>query len=246
MSRMILAGSLAVAALAGLAALPAQADRTHRNTLDEKGKPFGATWADTGRFETLTATGIDDVKLVSGKGWRIRATGDARAVAQLRFLVEDGSLIVGRTSEPRERYGKTRIEVTAPTLRGMTSAGSGAVDVELLTGERASATVAGAGRTTVRRVEAERLNATIAGSGGLDVAGRSQRADLTIAGSGRLAGPGFTAGSANVTVAGSGGAQFRSTGAVRATIIGSGSVDVTGTTDCNQTRMGSGRLTCRS
>lgn len=245
MSRILLAGSLAAAALAGLSALPAQADRYHRNTLDEKGRPFGANWADTGRFTTLTATGMDDVRLVSGQAWRIRATGDARALAQLRFLVEDGSLIVGRISESRERFGKAHIEITAPSLRSVTAAGSGAVDVERIAGERASATVAGSGRTTVRRVEAERLTATLAGSGGLDLAGRSDRADLTIAGSGRLAGDGFTAGSASVTVAGSGGARFRSPGPIRATIVGSGTVDVSGTTDCNQTRMGSGRLVCR-
>lgn len=244
MSRLLLAGSLAAAALAGIAALPAHADRNDRNTLDEKGTPFGATWADTGRFDKLTATSMDDVRLVSGQGWRIRATGDARALAQLRFLVENGSLIVGRTTEPRERYGKTQIEVTAPSLRAVTSAGSGGVDVERIAGDRASATVAGSGRTTVRRVEAERLTATLAGSGALDLVGRSERADVTIAGSGRLAGDGFTAGSASVTVAGSGGARFRSTGAIRATIVGSGGVEVAGTTDCTQTRMGSGRLVC--
>lgn len=244
MSRLLPAGSLAAASIAVLAALPASADRTYRNTLDEKGKPFGTAWSETGRFEALTATGLDDVRLVSGDRWRIRATGDGRAVAQLRFLVEKDALIVGRTSQPRERFGKAQIEITAPLLRAVTAAGSGAVDVERVAGPRASATVAGSGRTTVRRVEAERLSATVAGSGGLDIAGRSERADITVAGSGRLSGEGFTADSASVTVAGSGGARFRSPGKVSATIVGSGSVDVTGTTDCSQTRMGSGRLVC--
>lgn len=242
MSRLLLTASLAAAA--GLAAYPASADRNHRNALDEDGKPFGSAWTDTGRFEMLTAAGMDDVRLVSGQNWRVRATGDARALAQLRFLVENVSLIVGRVSEPRERFGKAHVEITAPTLRAVTAAGSGAVDVERIVGPRTSATVAGSGRTTVRRVETERLTATVAGSGGLDLAGRSERADLTIAGSGRLEGDAFTAGSANVTVAGSGTARFRSPGQVRATFVGSGSVNVTGTTDCQQTRMGSGRLVC--
>lgn len=245
MSRLLLAGSLAAAAFAVFSALPVQADRNHPDTLDEKGTPFGANWARTGRFDKLTATGMDDVRLVSGQEWRIRATGDARAVSQLRFLVDNETLIIGRTSKPRERFGKTQIEVIAPTLRAVTSAGSGAVDVERISGDRASATVAGSGRTTIRRVDAERLTATVAGSGGLDVAGRSQRADVTIAGSGRLVGDGFTAGSASVTVAGSGAARFRSTGPIRATILGSGSAEIVGTTDCAQTRMGSGRLICR-
>lgn len=244
MSRLLLAASLAAAAAIGLAAYPAWADGAQGSALDGDGKPFGSSWSETGRFDALTATGIDDVRLVASDRWRIRATGDARAVAQLRFLVENGKLIVGRISQPRERFGKTRIELTAPSLRAVTAAGSGAVDVERIAGPRASATVAGSGRTTVRRVEAERLIATVAGSGGLDLAGRSERAELTIAGSGWLAGEDFTAGAANVTVAGSGAARFRSPGKVRATIAGSGSVKVTGTTDCSQTRIGSGRLLC--
>lgn len=245
MSRLLLAGSLAAATLGAIAAYPAAADRSFHSRLDDEGKPVAAAWSETARFDKLTATGMDDVSMTTGAGWRIRATGDARAVAQLRFLVDDGALIVGRLSGPRERYGKTRIEITAPSLRSVTSAGSGAVDVERLGGERASATVAGSGRTVVRRVETDRLKATVAGSGALDLSGRSDRADLTIAGSGGLAGDAFTAGSANVTVAGSGGARFRSPGEVRATIAGSGTVTVTGTTACRQTRMGSGRLVCR-
>ena len=244
MPRLLLAASAAAAGVATLVALPAAADRSHRNALDEDGRAFGSAWAETGRFEALTATGLDDVRLVTGDRWRIRASGDARALAQLRFLVRDEALIVGRASHPRERYGKARIEITAPALRAVTAAGSGVVDVERIAGPRASATIAGSGRTTIRRLEAERLSATLAGSGGLDLAGRSQRADLTIAGSGRLTGDGFTAASAHVTVAGSGSARFRSPGQVRATIVGSGSVTVTGTNDCRQTRMGSGRLVC--
>lgn len=245
MSRMLLAGSLAAIVVAGIFALPAHADRKHHNKLDTEGKAVGTGWAQTGRYDQLTSAGMDDVRLTTGERWQIRATGDARALSQLRFLVEDGELIVGRISGPRERYGKTRVEVTAPSLRGVISAGSGAVDVERIEGARVSATVAGSGRTSVRRIEAQRLAATLAGSGSLDLAGRSDRAEMTIAGSGRINGSDFTTDSADVTIAGSGAAQFRSPGTVRATIMGSGTANVIGTTDCKQTRMGSGRLVCR-
>jgi hypothetical protein len=245
MSRTLLAGSLAAIAVAGAFALPAHADRKHYNKLDTEGKSVGTSWAQTGRFDELTSAGMDDVRLTTGDRWLIRATGDARALSQLRFLVEDGALIVGRLSGPRERYGKAQVEVTAPSLRAVTTAGSGTVDVDRIEGSHASATVAGSGHTRVRRVDAQHLTATLAGTGGLDLAGRSEGSEMTIAGSGRVDGNDFTAGSASVTIAGSGAAQFRSPGAVRATIMGSGTVTVTGTTDCNQTRMGSGRLVCR-
>lgn len=243
MSRVILAASLASATLA-LVVSPLAAKRNDGPGKEEWGTPFGASWSDTGRFDALTAAGMDDVSFARGDRWRVRATGDSRALAQLRFKITDGALIVGRTNGQRERYGKVRIEVTAPALRAVTSAGSGAVDVEQLSGPRATATVAGSGRTIVRAVEGERLTATVAGSGDLGISGRTGRADITLAGSGGLSGDSFTAATANVTVAGSGAARFRSPGAINATIVGSGSVAVTGTNDCRQTRMGSGRLTC--
>lgn len=244
MARMLAAGSIAALGALVVAAAPVFADGVHRSSLEEWGQPFGSAWLDTGRFEALTATGMDDVRQVPGDRWRIRANGDARALAQLRFMVEDGALIVGRIGKQRERFGKVQIEVTAPLLRAVTAAGSGSVDIERLSGRRAAATAAGSGRTTVRRIEAERLSATVAGSGALGVAGRTERADITMAGSGRLSGENLTAACANVTMAGSGEARFRSSGQVRATIAGSGSVAVTGTTDCSATRMGSGRLVC--
>lgn len=244
MSRVLFTGALTAVALSTVVGFPAAADRSFSSRLDTEGKTVGPAWSDTTRFDALTAVGMDDVRMATGDRWRIRATGDARALAQLRFLVEDGALIVGRVSGLHERYGKARIEVTVPSLRALTAAGSGAVEVERIGGPRASATVAGSGRATIRRVEAERLNATIVGSGGLALAGRSDRVNLTVAGGGSLAADGFTAGSANVTVAGSGGARFRSPGEVRATIVGSGAVTVSGTTKCRQTRMGTGRLLC--
>ena len=243
MSRFPLAGSFALAAAAAVTATPSTADSS-RDDLLRDGKPVGSAWTETGRFDALTAAGIDDVRLVTGERWRVRASGDARAVAQLRYAVRNGALVVGRASDERERFGKLRIEVTAPAIRAVTAAGSGSVDVERLTGASAVATVAGSSRTVVRKVETEALSATVAGSGSLDLSGRSRRAQITIAGSGVLDGNAFTAGSANVTLAGSGSGQFRSPGAVSGTIAGNGIVRVTGTTNCSATRLGSGRLIC--
>lgn len=244
MPRVLFSGSLAAAAIVSLAAFPAQADRRHHNKLDEEGKPVGVAWAQTSRFDALVAAGEDDVRLMSGDRWQIRATGDARALSQLRFLVEDGALIVGRVSGKRERHSKAQVEITAPWVRSVTGAGSGTLDVARMGGERAAITLAGSGRTLVRRVEAGRLSATVAGSGTLEVAGRSDSADMTVAGSGALNAPDLIVGTAKVTVAGSGGGRFRSPGPVRATIMGSGTVTVSGTIDCTQTLMGSGRLLC--
>ncbi|WP_375290592.1 head GIN domain-containing protein [Qipengyuania sp.] len=243
MSRVLLTASFA-AAIAGLAAMPANADRRDHNRLDSDGKPVGTRWSPTGRFDALVAAGQDDVCVTRGDRWQIRASGDADALSQLRFLVEDGALVVGRVSgKPRVRT-KAQIEITVPSLRSITGAGSGTLDVASMEAENATITLAGSGRAMVREMDAENLAATVAGSGTLDMAGRSDSANVTIAGSGALRAQGLTVGTAKVTVAGSGDGQFRSSGPVRAMIAGSGTVSVSGTTDCNQTRMGSGRLIC--
>ncbi len=228
------------------AALPLMAHPGHSSVshLDEEGKPFGTAWTAVERFDSLAAASMDDVRFTTGPRWQVRASGDPRALAQLRYLVRKEGLIVGRVSGQRERYGKVRIEVTAPALHSATAAGSGSLAVDRLGGDRASVTVAGSGQATVGTVASERLNATVAGSGGLTLAGRSDASTITVAGSGALTGGGFVTRQANVTVAGSGSARFRASGPVRASLVGSGNVAVSGTTDCSQTRMGSGRLVC--
>lgn len=240
----------AVAAMSALAAVAPPSLAQHRgyervDRLDEAGKPFGASWTPVDRFDSITAASMDDVHVTTGPRWQIRASGDPRALRQLRFLVEKNGLIVGRISGPRERYAKVRIDITAPSLEGATTAGSGSLEVDRLSGPSASAVVAGSGQATIGSLATERFRATIAGSGGLRVAGTANSSSLTIAGSGSLVGNGFVTRRANVTVAGSGSAQFRATGPVRANLVGSGNVSVVGTTDCSQTRMGSGRLICR-
>ena len=234
---------LIAAATVALAGAPGSAGGS-RSALDERGRPVPAAWADTGRFESLTAAGMDDVRFSTGSAWRIRATGDPRAVEQLRFLVEDGKLVVGRIKGPRERFGKVQVDVTAPAIEGATAAGSGSLSVDRLSGPRAGATLAGSGSIDVADVATERLDATIAGSGVLRLSGRSETAKVTIAGSGDFDAERFATGDASVTVAGSGDARFRSAGKVQATIMGSGTVTVTGGASCTQTRTGSGRLTC--
>lgn len=243
----LLAATVLSAATISVVALPLMAHPGHSrvDVFAKEGKPVKAQWTSTERFDSLVAASLDDVRFTTGPRWQVRASGDPSAVAQLRYLVRKEGLVVGRISGPRERYGKTIVEITAPALSSANAAGSGSLAVDRLGGMHASATVAGSGTAQIGTVASERFEATVAGSGNLQLAGRSDASTITMAGSGTLAGGGFTTRQANVTVAGSGSARFHASGPVRANLIGSGSIDVTGTTDCNHTRMGSGSLSCR-
>jgi hypothetical protein len=243
MFRIIAACTLGLAAVTALPASPAMADKSWRSSLDDA-EPIPTSWTATGRFAQLTLAGSDEVIVSRGDRWQIRASGSPAVIADLRFEVEDGDLLIGRRWRRTPAAGMARIEVIAPDVEAVTLAGSGMLRVDAMNGEEVDVTVAGSGTLDIGRVNATRLSATIAGSGDLEVAGRADRGRITIAGSGGIDGRQLQVGGASVSIAGSGDARFRAKGRVSASIVGSGHALVTGTTDCTQSRMGSGHLTC--
>ncbi|MBX7482261.1 head GIN domain-containing protein [Qipengyuania qiaonensis] len=243
MFRILAAASLGLAVVTAIPPTPVLAEKAWRSKLDD-GQPIGENWSATGDFEQVTLAGSDSVTVTRGDRWQIRASGSAAVLADLRYLVEDGELIIGRRWRREPVRGNARIEVVAPSIDGGTLAGSGNLSVDAMSGSEIDATVAGSGMFDVARVETPRLSATIAGSGSLRVAGRADDTRISIAGSGDLDGTRLRAGRATVTIAGSGDARFNAEDSVSASIVGSGDAIVSGTTNCTQSRMGSGRLTC--
>ena len=243
MFRIIAACTLGLAAVTALPASPAMADKSWRSSLDDA-EPIPTSWTATGRFAQLPLAGSDEVIVSRGDRWQIRASGSPAVIADLRFEVEDGDLLIGRRWRRTPVAGMARIEVIAPDVEAVTLAGSGMLRVDAMNGEEVDVTVAGSGTLDIGRVDATRLSATIAGSGDLEVAGRADRGRITIAGSGGIDGRQLQVDGASVSIAGSGDARFRAKGRVSASIVGSGHALVTGTTACSQGRVGSGHRTC--
>ncbi|KZX54494.1 hypothetical protein A3711_12795 [Erythrobacter sp. HI00D59] len=221
----------------------AHPDRSHRSMLDE-GKPIARDWQATDRFDAVTLTGSDEMAVRHGERWQIRASGDPEILADLRFVIENGALTVGRRWRRSPLPGSARIEVTAPDVNAVTLAGSGTLGADRLNGDRTAATVAGSGRLELDRLSAGHFAATIAGSGDLVASGNARNARISIAGSGAIEARGLRLNNASLTIAGSGDARLSANGRVSANIAGNGSAEVMGTTDCQQTRTGSGRLAC--
>lgn len=243
MFRILAAASLCLVATTSLPSTAALAHDRWHSKLDD-GRTLSRDWAATDRFEGVTLAGPDSVTVTRGDRWRIRASGSPEVLAELRFLVEDGDLTVGRRHSRRHIEGTARIEITAPAVQDVVVAGSGALSIDALNGSEPGATVAGSGTIDVRSVRARTLKATVAGSGDLHIAGRAETGKITVAGSGDMDGRALHVEQASVTIAGSGDARFHADGHVSASIVGSGDAVVSGTTDCSQTRMGSGRLVC--
>lgn len=243
MLRVLAAFALTATLFLSFIASPAIAGRTHHSKLDD-GQAIDRAWSATDKFDGVTLAGSDEVHVTKGDRWQIRASGDPKVLAELRFMVEKDTLTIGRRWSKKPVPGKAVIEITAPSIDSATLAGSGRLSLDSMSSSKVAATIAGSGTIDVRQVESRELSATIAGSGTLVLAGRAEKADISIAGSGDLDGRTLTLQRANVSVAGSGDAQFRADDSVSASILGSGDVTVTGTTECTQSRMGSGRLRC--
>ena len=177
MFRIIAACTLGLAAVTALPASPAMADKSWRSSLDDA-EPIPTSWTATGRFAQLTLAWSDEVIVRRGDRWQIRASGSPAVIADLRFEVEDGDLLIGRRWRRTPVAGMARIEVIAPDVEAVTLAGSGMLRVDTMNGEEVDVTVAGSGTLDIGRVDATRLSATIAGSGDLEVAGRADRSQI--------------------------------------------------------------------
>ena len=243
MRKIALASALCLATALAAPSMPAIADHGGKSDLDD-GAVVPSSWTVTSRFDALTVAGSDNVTVTRGDRWQIRAKGDPAVLSELRFKVEDGSLMVGRKWRRTAIPGSATIEVITPGIKDVTLAGSANIGIDSMDAPDVAATVAGSGTIKIERLVARDLAATIAGSGDMEIAGRADKAAMTIAGNGDIDGRGLRLSRAEVSIAGSGDAIFSASGRVTASIVGSGDAIVTGTTDCESSRLGSGRLTC--
>jgi Putative auto-transporter adhesin, head GIN domain len=211
----------------------------------EKGTAITADVKDTGTFTALAIIGADDVNFKIGDTYSISATGSAKALENLRFIVTNGELKVGRYKQNWNGGDDTAvITITAPALSALSVAGSGKVNAERISGAKVSISTAGSGTIDVADVETPNLETSIAGSGRISLAGKVDAASYDIAGSGSIDTAKMASTTAKVSIAGSGDAKLTASGKVNADIAGSGTVNVSGGATCSSSVTGSGSLNC--
>lgn len=210
------------------------------------GKPIGAAATETGEFASISTVGPDDVIFKTGATYAVSATGSAAALKDLRFVVTDGELTVGRYKYRWTSAGtdKAVITITAPSISAIATAGSGNVTADRVKGDRVTLSSAGSGSLDVANVDAKSLEGEIAGSGDVKLVGTATRADFSIAGSGNIDAAKLTSSDAEVSIAGSGDVDLNASGTVDISIAGSGNVTVTGGAKCSKSVIGSGNISC--
>jgi len=202
---------------------------------------------EVGAFDRISLAGSHDVVVAVGGAPSIRAEGDARALERLDIRVEDGQLRIGsRRSDSwlgRGHRGVT-VHVTVPALAAAGVAGSGAMRIDRVEGQRFEASLAGSGDLDVGALRVEQARFAIAGSGNIRAAGTAANAALSIAGSGDADLSGLESRAAEVSVMGSGDARLRATETASVSVMGSGDVTVEGGARCTVDKRGSGDVHC--
>ena len=210
------------------------------------GKTVSSSAVTTDAFSTVKALGPDNIVFVTGDAFTIKAEGNAKAVAALRYKMDDKAIVIGREKGSwfgDEGKGVT-VTITAPALSAASLAGSGDFTADRMTGDIVKVKVAGSGNLNVANVEAKKLETKIAGSGNAVVSGKVDLADFAVAGSGSVNAQKLNATDADVSIAGSGDVRLTATGKVKAKVAGSGDINVTGGAACDAKSIGSGSINC--
>lgn len=193
-------------------------------------------------FDRIALRGALDAEVRVGPAQSVAVNIDENVAPRVRTRVENRELIVD-VEGPVLWNGVGRVLVTVPTLRGLSSRGSG--DAEIEGGKGGDLELETSGSGNIRwRGEAEHLTVTTNGSGDVTLAGRARSLEAATNGSGDLHAASFTVHDADVRTSGSGDVHIAiAGGTLRARTSGSG--DVTWSGDAQQVdarRSGSGAI----
>ncbi len=215
----------------------------------ESGGPATQRSYQVGGFDRIEVAGPYEVDVRTGSAASVSASGGTRDIERMVVEVEGGILKI----HPKKRRGMSfgggnhdtvRLTVTVPSLAGADIAGSGAVKVDKVSGERFKGEVAGSGELRLAEVAVRQLTIGIAGSGEFTGAGRAATAEYEIAGSGDIDAANLIAERADVSIAGSGRVAAHATATAAVDIAGSGDVTIRGGAKCTVSKAGSGNVDC--
>lgn len=234
--------------LIAAAAIMASTSACANSHADDGGPPITRSYA-VGNFTEVEIGGAFDVDVHTGAQPGVTVQGSKKLIDGLKVEVAGDRLMIG----PRKHggwfggwktLGKGQVHITVPALRAATLAGSGAMRIDKVAGERFEGHVAGSGDLHVASVAVGSLKVGIAGSGEADVAGRAERAEYEIAGSGDVRAAGLAAQDLEVSIAGAGKVRGHATRSAKVDIAGSGDVEIGGGAKCTVSKVGSGNVRC--
>lgn len=179
-----------------------------------------------GDFQAITLSGGIALRLKQAESTRVTVRGDANVLPWVELNVDAGKAL--RVGWKRGATVSTRspvvVEVMAPTIRSVASAGSGDVDIDALKVARFALSVTGSGDVRARGLQHDELGISVSGSGDVKLAGQSGRVRISSSGSGDVDTAALAANEVTINIAGSGDASVQASRALTVSIAGSGHV----------------------
>jgi len=210
------------------------------------GKAASETRA-TAAFNAISLKGGVALELRQGNPASVVVHGDSNLLPLLETVVKDGQTLQlrWRSDTSVHTQSRTWVEVTAPQIQALSSAGSGDIAIDGMKAPRLAVSISGSGGVRAKSLDNDELSLAISGSGANSVTGRAARLDIDVSGSGAIDAAPLHADDVRVTIAGSGNASVHAARSLAVSIAGSGNVTYSGEPAIRQTIAGSGRLSKR-
>ena len=178
-------------------------------------------------FGSVELAGSNNVVVRVGEQQSVVVRADDNLLDRVTTEVQSGKLVVGNTSGSFSTSSPMSVEVSVPTLSGLTLSGSGNI--------------------VVSGVEAESLTVTLQGSGTLTASGTATRLGVTVSGSGMVQFSRLVASDAQAVVSGSGTVFVTATESLDASVPGAGTIVYAGNPpDVTRSVTGTGAITATS
>jgi Putative auto-transporter adhesin, head GIN domain len=198
-------------------------------------------------FDKVSASGSEDVTIITGKAASVVATGPQERLDNLDIRVDGGTLRIDHKKNSGWNWGsgdQVQIAITMPALHGLHASGSGDIMADTGSGPAFEGSLSGSGNLKLGRVDSPEVTFRTSGSGDIMAAGRCTNAKVSISGSGDMMLAGLACSNVDISISGSGDVAAHATGNANIRISGSGDVKITGGARCTSRTSGSGDVTC--
>jgi hypothetical protein len=198
----------------------------------------------SGSFDEIHSKGSFDIIIADGSSHAVKVDAPSNIQEYVVVETKGNELHISNKKGYNLKTDKpVTIHVTAPTLHGIHSAGSGNITSEntLNGSDKFEIKSAGSGNITVD-IETSSFNSSIAGSGNITLKGKTKDMDASIAGSGNIRAKEFQSAITSISIAGSGSAEVVATEKLSTRIAGSGDVKYWGNASVDSKVMGSGTI----
>jgi hypothetical protein len=223
--------------------LIAAAPAVWAETVEGNGKGASET-RNTGEFSSIGLSGGMALKLRQGSPASVVVHGDSNLLPLIETVIEgDKSLKLRLKRGVSVRsHVPLFIEVVAPQMQAVASAGSGDIEIDTMKAPRLSLSIKGSGNLRAKDLNTGELAISIAGSSGLKLAGQSSRMAIEVSGSGNIDASELRCDDVTVGIAGSGDAVVHASRKLVASIAGSGAIRYSGDPSVQQSVAGSGSV----